>query len=53
MVDGKCNFDYLDSWLFPEKRNGATNLDEGWDFVIQENNLFETKNNIFSSSIMF
>lgn len=38
----KC-FRYLDTWLFPEKRNGPTDLYEGRDFVIQENNLFQTR----------
>lgn len=41
-VWNRSSFHYLDSWLFPEKRNGSTDLYEGWDSVIQENNLFKT-----------
>lgn len=43
------SFHYLDSRLFPEKRNGPTDLYEGWDFVIQENNLFKTRLQIWFS----
>lgn len=38
---------YLDSRLFPEKRNGPTDLYERRDPVIQENDLFK-KTKIFT-----
>lgn len=41
-------FHYLDSWLLPEKRNGAADLNEGRDFVIQENNLFKARGKFIS-----
>lgn len=36
------NIYYLDSRLFPEQRNGPTDLYERRDPVIQENDLFKT-----------
>lgn len=33
---------YLDSRLFPEEGNGPTDLYEGRDSVVQENDLFKT-----------
>lgn len=46
-------FIYLDSWLFPKKRNGPANLYEGWNLVIQENHLFKEKKTVLIQLVIF